>query len=517
MSTLVVDGRSIGPAQVRAFLRGEVDRYSLDKAARKRIVSARGVVEKALLEDRTIYGVNTGFGKLADQRIPKDKVRELQVNLLRSHACGVGAPLPEEEVGLALLFRANALSVGHSGIRPVVVDTLLEMLERGVRPVVPRKGSVGASGDLAPLAHLALPLIGEGEAAYDGRVAPGAMAMARAGIETLTLEAKEGLALINGIQITSALGARALDVADHLLRTADLAAAMSLEALFGTDIPFDARIHAVRPHPGQARTAENVLALLDGSGILPSHRGAPHKVQDAYSLRCVPQVHGAVRDALTYAMEVLYREVNAATDNPLVFPEEGDVLSGGNFHGEPVALALDHATLAVHELGSISERRVESIVNPSLSSGLPAFLALDGGLQSGFMMAQVTAAALVCETRTLCVPAAAESIPTSANQEDHVSMSPLAARKLAEVAGNVATVLAIEILAAARGLDLRLPLRPGRGVEAAYEYLRRHVPRCDRDEPLAPAMAAVRNLVLDEGLLAAAEEATGPITGLPIA
>jgi histidine ammonia-lyase len=338
--------------------------------------------------------------------------------------------------------------------------------------------------------------------------------MEKAGVPTLTLEAKEGLALINGIQITTAIGARALEVADRLLRTADLAAAMSLEALLGTDVPFDPRIHAARPHPGQALTAGNVRSLLQGSAILPSHSG-PHKVQDAYSLRCVPQVHGAARDALTYAREVLYREVNSATDNPLVFAEEGDVLSGGNFHGEPVALALDHAALALHELGSISERRIESIVNPALSSGLPAFLALEGGLQSGYMMAQVTAAALVCETRTLCTPAAAESIPTSANQEDHVSLSPLAARHAAEVAGNVATVLAIEILTAARGLDLRLPLRPGGGIAAAYDALRERVPRMDEDRPLAPAIETVRNLVLEGSLVSAAEGVAAPLVGLP--
>lgn len=510
---LSVDGRTLSPKTVRRILAGEPYEAVLDEKARGRIEASRAVVSQAIAEDRTIYGVNTGFGKLADQRIPTDQIKQLQVNLLRSHACGVGAPLPEEEVALALLFRANALAVGCSGIRPVVVETLLAMLNKGVRPVVPRKGSVGASGDLAPLAHLALPLIGEGIASFQGRRTSGDRAMRRAGIETITLEAKEGLALINGIQVSSAISARALDVGERLLRTADLAAAMSLEALLGTDVPFDERIHAVRPHPGQRVSAENVRHLLEGSRILPSHKG-PHKVQDAYSLRCVPQVHGAVRDALTHARSVVYREINSATDNPLVFAEQGDVLSGGNFHGEPVALVMDHAKVALHELGSISERRMESIVNPALSSGLPPFLALEGGLQSGFMMAQVTSAALVCETRTLCVPASAESIPTSANQEDHVSLSPLAARMCAEVAGNVATVLAIEILAAARGLDLRLPLRPGNGVAAAYDYIRERVPRCDDDAPLAPMMEDVRNIVLDRDFLEAVEEVSGPIKGL---
>jgi histidine ammonia-lyase len=508
--TIEIDGRSLGPADAQAVLEGEDVRFTLSAAARAGVDASRAVVDRALAEGRTIYGVNTGFGKLADTRIPADRLRDLQRNLIRSHACGVGAPLPPEEVALALLFRANALAVGCSGVRPVVIDTLLAMLSKGVRPVVPRKGSVGASGDLAPLAHLALPLIGEGEAEFAGRRRPGVEAMRLAGIEPLTLEAKEGLALVNGVQISTAIGARALAVAERLLKTADLAAAMSLEALLGTDTPFDPRIHAARPHPGQAVVAANVRRLLAGSGILPTHRG-PHKVQDAYSLRCVPQVHGAARDSIGHAREVVWREVNSATDNPLVFAEDGAVLSGGNFHGEPVAIAMDLTALAIHEIGSISERRVESIVNPALSSGLPPFLARESGLQSGYMMAQVTAAALVCETRTLCVPAAAESIPTSANQEDHVSLSPLAARKAAEIAGNVATVLAIELLAAARGLDYRLPLRPGLGVAAAYDLLRARVPRCEEDVPLAPAIETVREIVLGPDLLAAAECAAGPL------
>lgn len=503
MTRIRVDGRSIGPGDVRAVLAGRAAGYDLDDEARERIVAARAVIERVVAEGRTVYGVNTGFGKLADRRIAPEKVRDLQRNLIRSHACGVGAPLPDEVVALALLFRANALAVGRSGVRPELVTTLLAMLERGVRPVVPEKGSVGASGDLAPLAHLALPLIGEGRARRDGTEAAGADAMAAAGIEPLALEAKEGLALINGIQVTTAIGARMLDLADVLVRTADAAAATSLEALLGSIVPFDPRIHAARPHPGQAATAENVRALLDGSEILPSHAG-PHKVQDAYSLRCVPQVHGAARDALAHAETVLFREVNAATDNPLVFAEEGEVLSGGNFHGEPVALVMDHAALALHELGSISERRVESIVNPTLSEGLPPFLAKEGGLQSGFMIAQVTAAALVCETRTLLGPASAESIPTSANQEDHVSLAPLAARRAAQVAGELATILAIELLAACRGLDFRKPLRPGRGVAAVYDLIRSHLPERDDDRPLAPEIETVRSLVLSGAVADAA-------------
>jgi len=508
-----VDGRSLSPSDVRALLRGEVEGGELDAEARLRVEASRAVIDEVVATGRTVYGVNTGFGKLADRKIPADKVRDLQRNLLRSHACGVGAPLPDEEVALALLFRANALAVGCSGVRPVLIETLLRMLEEGVRPVVPEKGSVGASGDLAPLAHLALPLMGEGSARYAGAEMAGAEAMAAAGIPTLVVEAKEGLALINGVQVSTAIGARALDTADLLLRTADLAAATSVEALFGSVAPFDARIQAARPHPGQGDTASNVRRILEESEIIPAHAG-PHKVQDAYSLRCVPQVHGAVRDALRYALAVVYREVNSATDNPLVFAEEGEVKSGGNFHGEPVALAMDHAKLAIHELGSISERRIESIVNPTLSEGLPPFLTAESGLQSGFMMVQVTAASLVCETRGLCFPASSDSIPTSANQEDHVSLASIAARRAAQVADEVAAVLAIEFLAACRGLDFRKPLRPGRGVAAAYDLLRERLPERDDDRPLAPEIETVKRMVLSGELIAAAEVVSGPLTGV---
>ncbi len=506
-----LDGRRLDASHVAAVLSGATHRFALTAEARRRVAAARAVVDRAVAEGRTVYGVNTGFGKLADRAIPPDRLRELQVNLLRSHACGVGPRLSDEVVALALLFRANALAVGRSGVRPEVIDTLLTMLERGVRPVVPAKGSVGASGDLAPLAHLALPLIGEGFVSLGGRVVAGSEGMAMAGIPTLTLEAKEGLALINGVQISSAIGARTLAVAERLLKTADLTAAMTVEAILGTDSCFDARIQEARPHPGQAVVAANVRRLLAESEILRSHEGCA-KVQDAYSLRCVPQVHGAARDAIAHAREIVYREVNSATDNPLVFAEEGEVLSGGNFHGEPVAFAMDHAALALHELGSIAERRIESTVNPALSSGLPPFLTREGGLRSGYMMIQVTAAALVCETRILCHPAAAESLPTSANQEDHVSLSPLAARKAAEVADNVATILAIEILTAARGLDFRRPLRPGNGVEAAYDFVRARLPAVEEDAPLAPAIEAVRALVLGPDLLREVEDVAGPLS-----
>ena len=509
-----VDGRSLDPVTVRRVLAGGPIRPRLADEARARMLASRAVVERAIDEGRTVYGVNTGFGKLANQRIAPAQLRQLQINLLRSHACGVGTPLPDRVVRLALLFRANALAVGYSGVRPLLVETLLEMAAKDVLPRVPEQGSVGASGDLAPLAHLALPLIGEGTVRVDGAERPGGDAMQAAGIALVALEAKEGIALINGIQISTAIGAAMLDDADRLLRIADLAAAMSVDALLGSKTPFDPRIQAVRPHPGQATTARNVRALLEGSEILASHAGCD-KVQDAYSLRCVPQVHGAARDALAHASEVVYREINAATDNPLVFAEEGEVLSGGNFHGEPVALVMDHAALAVHELGSISERRIESIVNPALSTGLPAFLAVDGGLQSGFMMAQVTAAALVCETRTGLGPASAESLPTSANQEDHVSLSPLAARVAAFVTRSVASILAIELLTATRGIEFRRPRQAGRGIEAAMARLRARVPAGDDDVALGPMIDAVRTWMLEPGWLSAVENVAGPLEGIP--
>jgi histidine ammonia-lyase len=477
-------------------------RVALAPEAVERVEAARAVIDTAVAEGRVVYGVTTGFGKFADVVIPHEKLRELQLNLVRSHAAGVGDPLPEETVRALVLLRANCLAKGFSGVRAATLERLVDLLNSGVRPVVPSQGSVGASGDLAPLAHLALALVGEGEAFYAGRRRPAAEALRTAGLEPVTLEAKEGLALINGTQLTTAVGALALARLLRLLPAADLVAAMTTDALKGTDAAFDARIHAARPHPGQAASAANLRHLLRGSEIRESHR-ACREVQDAYALRCAPQVHGAVRDAAAHARRVVETEMNAATDNPMVFagPERGrgELVSGGNFHGAPVALVFDLLTAASADLASISERRTERLVNPSLSGDLPAFLVREGGLHSGLMMIHVTAAALVSECKANAFPASVDSIPTSAGKEDHVSMGPIAARKLARNVEMAETVLAIEFLAAAQALDLRRPLRSSETLEEAHRRLREKVPFWESDRPAAPAIEGARS-VLAEGL-----------------
>ena len=425
---------------------------------------ARAVVERLVAAGEVVYGITTGFGDLASTYIPPADARQLQENLLVSHAVGVGAPLPRDVVRAMLLLRANTLALGHSGCRPVLVDRLLAFLEAGIHPVVPAQGSVGASGDLAPLAHLALPLIGRGEVELGGQVMPGLLALRETGIEPLTLEAKEGLALLNGTQLMSALGALLLADADRLARTASVAAAQSVEALLGTDVPYAAAYQLARPHPGQIAVAAELRHLLRDSGLMAAHHGSTHKVQDPYSLRCVPQVHGAIRDALDYLRRVLDVELNSATDNPLVFPEGGAaaadvaatggglVISGGNFHGEPIALALDFAKLAIAELGAISERRIALLVDARLNGGLPPFLAPASGLNSGMMIVQYTAAALASENKVLVHPASADSIPTSANQEDHVSMGPIAGRHARDVLTNVERIIALELMVGAQAL-----------------------------------------------------------------
>lgn len=481
--------------------------------ARSRIERARAVVDRLAQagdDAPNVYGVNTGFGALAETRIAADQIRALQRNLVRSHACGVGPLLPTPVVRAMMALRAQTVAIGCSGARVEVVELLLEMLERRVHPRIPSQGSVGASGDLAPLAHLALVLIGEGEAEHEGHVLPGADALRMAGLTPIVLEAKEGLALINGTQLILAVGALAVVEGETLTRHADLIGAMSLEALQGSGRPFDDRIAQVRPHPGHAKSAANLRALLADSEIMESHRDCK-KVQDPYSLRCMPQVHGASRDALAWAREVLEREIVAATDNPLVFTEEGEILSGGNFHGQPLAIALDTAAMAIAELANVAERRIEQLVNPAMSSGLPPFLAPRSGLDSGFMMAQVTAAALVSENKILCHPSSVDSIPSSAGKEDHVSMGSISARKCAQIADHVRSVLAIEALVAAQGLDFRAPLRPGRGVHAAHARLRERIPPLSEDRPLYLDIEAARELVRDGVLLRAAEAAVGPI------
>lgn len=484
--------------------------------ARARVARIRARIE-ALLGPQApnTYGVNTGFGALAEVRINEADLARLQVNLLRSHATGVGEPYPAPVARAMMLLRANVLLLGTSGVRPEVPELLVEMIERGICPSIPQKGSVGASGDLAPLAHLALVLIGEGEATYEGVRLPGDEALARAGLRPLVLGPKEGLALINGTQAMTADAALTLERAERLAKTADIAGAMSLEALKGTARAFDARIHAMRPHPGQAHCAENLRRLIGHSELAESHHDCG-KVQDPYSLRCMPQVHGATRDVLDFCADVVERECNAATDNPLAF-EEGEaveLLSGGNFHGQPVAFASDFLAISLAELANISERRIEQLVNPALSSGLPPFLAPESGLNSGFMIAQVTAAALVSENKGLAHPASVDSIPSSANREDHVSMGTIAARKARHVAEHVETVLAIELMCAAQGLDLRRPLRSSPGVEAAFAVIRTAVPILREDRVLHRDIAAIAALVRDGRLVNAVESAIGPLNGL---
>jgi histidine ammonia-lyase len=453
-----------------------------------------------------VYGVNTGFGALAEVRISATQVAQLQRNLVRSHAAGVGTPLPRDAVRAMMLLRAAVLATGRSGARTLCCERLCELLNAGVHPVIPARGSVGASGDLAPLAHLALGMIGEGFAEHRGETLPADEALRRAGIAPVVLEAKEGLTLLNGTQHMTAVGGLAVLDAEATCRIADVAGALSLEALKGTARAFDPRVVGARPHPGQIAVAAVLRALLAGSEIAESHKDCG-KVQDPYSLRCMPQVHGASRDVLAFVRIVLEREAQSSTDNPLVFldgPDGDEMISGGNFHGQPVALALDAAALAVAELANISERRVEQLVNPHLSSGLPPFLAADSGLNSGFMIAQVSAAALVSENKILAHPASVDSIPSSAGREDHVSMGATAALKLAMIGDHVRTVLAIELLCAAQGLDLRRPLRTTAPLEAVHAVIRARVPAMMVDRPLSPDIAAVRALIDDGSLLAAA-------------
>ncbi|MBX3273309.1 MAG: histidine ammonia-lyase [Sandaracinaceae bacterium] len=481
--------------------------------ARARVARARAVVDRlanAGDEAPNVYGVNTGFGALAETRIAADQVRTLQRNLVRSHACGVGDDLSTDAVRAMMALRAQTIAMGCSGARPELVDLLVAMLERGVVPRIPSQGSVGASGDLAPLAHLALVMIGEGEADVGGRKMSGAEALREVGLDPVTLEAKEGLALINGTQLIVAVGALAILEGERLATHADLVGAMSLEALQGSARPFDPRIQEVRPHPGQALTAANLRALLADSEIMESHRDCK-KVQDPYSLRCMPQIHGATRDALAYARAVFEREIVAATDNPLVFAETGEIVSGGNFHGQPLAIAIDTAAIAIAELANASERRIEQLVNPALSSGLPPFLAPHTGLDSGFMMAQVTAAALVSENKVLCHPSSVDSIPSSAGKEDHVSMGSIGARKARQVATHVRRVLAIEALVAAQGLDLRAPLRAGVGVRAAQRALRASIPTLTEDRPLYRDIELATQMLTEGALVEAAEAATVPL------
>ena len=471
------------------------EQVSLSAAARVRCEESRRVVEQIVAEERTVYGVNTGFGKLSDVRIEHSELRDLQLNLVRSHSCGLGAPLSEAEARAMLLLRANVLACGYSGARPIIIDTLLAMLDRGVTPVIPEKGSVGASGDLAPLAHLALTVIGEGEAFFRRERMSGADALRRAGIEPVRLEVKEGLALLNGTQAMGAVGGLALHRAQRLARVADAAGAMSLEALRGTPVAFDERIQNVRPHPGQAEVASHLRELLRDSEIRTSHLNNDPRVQDAYSLRCMPQVHGAVRGALNHVREIVETETGSATDNPLVFTETGEVLSGGNFHGAPLALAFDYAAIALTDLISISERRVDRLVNPDLNEGLPPFLTPNAGTSSGFMMLQVTAVALLSEAKVLAHPASIDNLPTDGGKEDHVSMGMTAAIKLRSIVENAELVTAIELITGAEALEYRAPLVPGRGVKRAHEIVRSHVQRLGSDRSMSHDIQSIADAI----------------------
>ena len=499
MEHVLLDGDTLKLEEVLAVAEGRA-RAEIAPAARERVRAARLLVEARAGEDQPHYGINTGFGTLAEVSIPRSDLARLQRNLVLSHAAGVGVPLPLPEARALMLLRANVLAKGHSGIRESTLDLLVEMLNRGCIPVVPERGSVGASGDLAPLAHLALVVIGEGEAWVDGGRLPGRQALERVGLSAVALAAKEGLALVNGTQAMTAVGAIALLRAERLAAVADVAGAMTLEGLLGSHRPFMAEVQRARGQPGQSAAAAHLRDLLADSPLNASHQGPDcHKVQDPYSLRCMPQVHGAAREGIAFCRGVLEREANAATDNPLVFAELAEIVSGGNFHGQPVSLALDVLAIAASHLATISERRVEQLVNPSLS-GLPPFLAHQPGLDSGYMIAQVTSAALVSENKILCHPASVDSIPSSAGREDHVSMGMTAALKARQVLENVRTCLAIELLVAAQALDLRLPLRPAPRVAEAHRRIRAVAPHLDGDRELHRDIGAVCRLV-DRGAL----------------
>ncbi len=501
---LLLDGHTLTLEQIREVA---VDgrRVELAPAARARVEKARALVDRMAEGDEPVYGVNTGFGTLAEVRIDKKDLRTLQRNLIMSHAAGVGNPLSPREARALLLLRCNVLAKGYSGVRTSTLELGLAMLNKGVTPIIPERGSVGASGDLAPLAHLALVFIGEGEAWVEGQRIPGGQALAKVGLDPVVLEAKEGLTLVNGTQAICAVGTHAVLDAESEAKLFDLAGAMTVEGLLGSHKPFRADVAEVRPHAGHKAVAEHLRRILQGSELVETHAHCA-KVQDPYSLRCMPQVHGAAREGIAFARRIFETEVNAGTDNPLVFAETREIVSAGNFHGQPVSLAMDVLAMALTQLASISERRVEQMVNPSLS-GLPPFLAKNSGLNSGFMIAQVTAAALVAESRILCHPASVDSIPSSAGREDHVSMGMTAALKARMVAEHVRNVLAIELLVAAQALDHRLPTKPGRGVLAAHRLIRSVVPTMDTDRELHKDIAQVARLVASGELLATVKAA----------
>ena len=494
MVRMQLNGQTLTLAQIATVALGDTP-VKVSSSACPRVLASRKVIEDIVARDAVVYGVSTGFGKLSDVRIPRGELRQLQLNLVRSHACGIGNPLSEPEVRAMMLLRANVLTLGFSGIRLEIIEMLCELLNHHVCPVIPEKGSVGASGDLAPLAHLALSLIGEGEAFFEGERMESREALRRAGLEPQRLEAKEGLALLNGTQAMHAVGGLALLRAKRLARVADVSGAMSLEALKGTPAAFDLRLQDARPHPGQKAVAKHLLSILEGSEIRRSHLKNDPRIQDAYSLRCMPQVHGAVRCALSHCEDVFLVESGSATDNPLVFSESGDVISGGNFHGAPLALTLDYVAIALTDLMSISERRIERLVNPDMNEGLPAFLARQPGMQSGFMIAHVAAAALLNEAKVLAHPSSIDNVPTSGGKEDHVSMGMTSALKFRAIVGLAENLLAIELLAGAEALEHRRPLKAGVGVERAFTALRKIVQPLTEDRSLSGDIARVAEAI----------------------
>ncbi len=508
MAYIEIDGRSLDLDQ---FI--EVTRHNkeirLTEEAKEKVNKSREYVDMLVEEERVVYGITTGFGKFSDVTIKEEDTKALQRNLIISHACGIGQPFDEEIVRGIMLLRINALSNGNSGIRMITLETLVNMLNKGVHPIIPEKGSLGASGDLAPLAHMVLTMIGEGEAIYKGERMTSREAMEKAGIEVIELTSKEGLALINGTQAMTSVGAHTIYDAINLSKTADIAVALTMEALNGITTAYDEKVHKSRGHKGQIVTAANVLRILEDSKN--TTKQGELRVQDAYSLRCTPQIHGASKDAFEYIKEKVEIEMNAVTDNPIVFADEDEVISGGNFHGQPMALPFDFLGIALSEIANISERRLERLVNPALSEGLPAFLTEEGGVNSGFMIVQYASAALVSENKVLAHPASVDSIPSSANQEDHVSMGTIAARKAREIMDNVRKVLAMELMAACQGIDLRGNKGLGKGTEIAYNIIRERVARIHEDVVMYVGMNACEDIIKENTIVDKVEEAIGEI------
>lgn len=505
---IYINGRDLTLDQVIAVARGG-EQVEMTAEAKAAVNKARAYVEKKVEEKAIVYGLTTGFGEFSKVFVPTEDTAALQRNLIISHSCGMGNPLPTEVVRAAMLLRCNALSRGNSGIRLSTIETMLQMLNAGVHPVIPEKGSLGASGDLAPLSHIVLVMLGEGEAEYQGVRMTGREAMEKAGIPTIELAAKEGLALINGTQIMTAVACNVLWDAIDLMKTADIAAAMTTEAQLGIKKAFDHKIHDVRGHKGQKDTAENLLQILEGSQLAFDLN--PDKVQDAYAIRCTPQIHGASRDAIEYVYSVISREINAVTDNPIIFPDDDEAISGGNFHGQPIALAMDFLGIALSEYANVSERRIERMVNPALSNGLPAFLTKHGGVHSGFMIAQYSAASMVSENKVYAHPASVDSIPSSANQEDHVSMGTTAARKAAMILDNSRKVLGIELFTAAQALWLRGEEKLSPATKAVYDHIRKTVDPIENDVVMYPRMAACEQMIKDHEITATAEAVCGAL------